>query len=201
MSVSDDGDGGELESTIDHFVGEVLHAADLDGDGLLVLPQRNLRANIGKLVVTTRPDFVVRDMMVDPMVDVVIHDSKVPRDGDLSWAQIGGEMLIAALRSAVKTGMGEGTVHMAGIRTLGTRFTFFKGAFDAAALHRLSLARPKPIDSFLIHCWGGDFVDRANQTRDVYWGLDFRVHSERKQLMLMITALGKEIRARQRSGA
>lgn len=201
MSISDDGDGGELEATIDHFVGEVLHAADLDGDGLILLPQRNLRARIGEREITTRPYFVVRDTRTDPIVDVVTHNSKVLCEGDLAWAQIGGEMLVAALRNTARLGMQDEAAQIVGIRTIGIRFTFFKGVFDTAALVRLSAGELQPNDVFPVACWGGGLLPhlRQNSGTGRYWGLDFLAPSERGDLLRMITALGNEIRARQPS--
>jgi len=83
-------------------------------------------------------------------------------------------------------------VQVTGIRVVGTRFTCLKGMLDAAALHCLSLAAPEPSDGFPVHCWGGDVVDLSKQTRKVCWGLDFRVHFECEQLLLVLTALGND---------
>jgi hypothetical protein len=162
-------------------------APGFDGDGLLLLPQHNLRANIGKLVVAARPDFMLSDMLAD-QVAAVAHVSRVRSDGDLGWAQISGEMLIAALRDAIKRGMGEGAVQMTGIRVVGTRPLFLKGTSD------VSLAAPKPSDSFAIPLLerrrGGPL--EADQGRV----LGPSECSERRQLLLLLTALGTEIRAR-----
>jgi len=184
--------------SIDNFVGQELHAADPDGDGLLLLPQRNLRANISKRVVATRPDFTVRDML-DQLVAAVAHVSKVRLDGDLGWAQTGGETLIAALRSAIKRAMGEGAVQMTGIRVVGARFTCLKGMLDAAALHCLSLAAPEPSDGFPVHCWGGDVVDRSKQTRKVCWALTSACILSASNCC-SCSRRSETIRARQRSG-
>lgn len=201
MNVPDDGEGGELDAAVDHFVGEVLHAANLDGDGLVLLPQRNIRARIESRTITTRPDFLVRDMDVVPVIDVVTHDSKAKDSTDLAWAQIGGEMLVAAISNAYRQQFQSANVDMVGIRAIGTRFTFFKGSFDGKALYRLSSGLSEQDDRFPIDCWGGDAVDRANpqsKLSGIYWGLDFRVPSERKQLLRMVAALGREIRARRK---
>lgn len=195
-----DGEGGVLESIVDHLVGEVLHASGLDGNGLLVLPQRNIRAKIYESVITTRPDFVVRDQWADPIVHVMTHDSKAKTDGDLCWAQVGAEMFIAALSNTTKLALETGTMHMVGVRAIETRFTFFKAAFDVAALMRLRTCESAAGDHFPIACWGGDFVDRMNQRAKINlsWGLDFRVAAERKKIVLMLLALRDEILAHQR---
>lgn len=202
-----------LESAVDHLVGEVLHATQqLDGDGLSVLPQPAVRARMGGSVFTAHPDFIVRDVVPDPLIHVVAHNTS----GDkLCWAQVGAAMLIAALSNTSKLALQTGTMHMVGIRAQETRFTFFKAAFGVAALMRLRHCESTAGDHFPISCWGGAVVDRIhrstgdassvagreNQRAETalsrQWGLDFRVAAEREQIVRMLLALRQEIYAQQ----
>jgi hypothetical protein len=186
----------------DHFVAEILHAVELDAEGLQLFPQADVRAMMGSATFTARPDFLMRDASTEPTVDAVTHKSKTFGEGDLCWGPVAGEVLIAALRNAVVRGVeNDALVNIVGIRAISTRSTFFKGSFTGGTLHHLSVAELEPSDIFSIHCRGGSFVDTARQSisssSGVHRRLDYNVMSERKQLLLMLTALGKGIRARQ----
>lgn len=88
--------GSENEAVVDHFVGEILHTVDIEGDDLFhLVPQRVIRQKIGQLEFVSKPDFVLRDD--DELVDLVTHVSKAHGFTQHAWPQIGGEMLLAAL--------------------------------------------------------------------------------------------------------
>lgn len=198
MTFAADGDDRASDAAVDHFVGQVLQAswADVNGDDLLLLPQRYLRTRIGEKRITSRPDFTVRGRDSDVMSPVLAVSHNSAADA-LSWADIGGEMLIAALHNADKLAAIDRKVQMVGIRVVNSRFTFFKAAFDIAALSRLQARCLAPDYGFPISCWGGaTCANRETETKEENWGLDFgRSAEEREQVMLMLSALGEEMRA------
>lgn len=119
-------EGGEFESSVDHFAGEILHAAKLHGDVYRLLPQRKVSADIGDVKAVAIPDFVVRDAR---RVVVVIHDCKRAEvklpGGDLPWGQLGGELLVAALRNINLLQYEPDTMSLWAVCARTTRFTFF----------------------------------------------------------------------------
>lgn len=185
--------GSEDKATVDHFVGELLHAVDIDsGDKFELLPQRIIRQKIAGFEFVTKPDFILLDDA--NLIDLVTHESKARGATDKAWPQVAGEMLLTALRN-----MREGAdddFDLFGMRAVGTLFTFFRCSFQAAKLARLDSGELKPDESFDIYTWAGTHVDCRNDCATGRWGLDFLIPAERKQIIDMITAIAADLRER-----
>lgn len=118
-----------------------------------------------------------------------------------AWAQLVAEMMAAALTN-FEVLPSKIPPPIFGIRVVGPRWTFLRAEFSSEYLRRLRRFELTVDDRFElpageqchVQVWGGDFAPDG-ATGSAKWGLDFNNKDERKQLMLMVVALGLETRA------
>lgn len=188
----------ECEAAVGGYVADLLHGCDLD-DGVKtkLLPQEPLKFSLGKLEATSKPGHLLRcGSIMDGMVDVFTHESKLPSAKGPAWGQIVGDMVAAAMTN-LSNMPGIPPQPVFGIRVVGTRWTFLRALFSLEYLWRLRDYQLAEEDRFSVLVWGGAMAgtDTVRQNSSLQWGLDYNDSEERKQLMRMVVALGREARA------
>lgn len=181
------------DSAVRSHVDLVLRGCELsNGIVARLARQQPLTASLGELTIASTPDHLLSSTL-DPnmLLHVVTHETWSPGRNGLAFEQVIGRMLAAALSN---DSYACGIAPITGIRVAGTRWVFLRADFSQDYLDRLSAYALLPSDRFTVWAWGGPMPASGSSPWDAsaQWGLDYTNPAERKQILRMVAALGRE---------